>query len=220
MLGSEDCKDNIKRQTGPRRVLWGKRGRGRRKKDKGWGKEKKALRECEREKREREQSPGRKNVPINLNCPHQPSSQDFYTWNLTPACLVNYEKPTWKPLFQRVNLFTRCCPPTALLFSSWQELPGAPEEPGIHRELSHYSKRCQVEEARLPSPTLQGLNFEKTTPWWGQSCIPVTLIRGSCLAWGLTKCPAGTDTHTHLPLRGLGSLCSIVQAQRKGLPDP
>lgn len=72
-------------------------------------------------------SSGRKKVFINLNCPHQPSSlvesssQVFCTWNLTPVCLVNYEKPTWKPLFQRVNLFTRCCPPTALLFSSWQE---------------------------------------------------------------------------------------------------
>lgn len=87
--------------------------------------------EREREKqrlrdRENKAQAGKK-VFINLNRPHQPSPlvksslQVFYTWNLTPACLVNYEKSTWKPLFRCVNLFTRCCPPTALLFSSWQE---------------------------------------------------------------------------------------------------
>lgn len=102
----------------------------------------------------------------NGNSPHQllplvkSSSQDFYTWNLTPACLVNYGNPTWKPLFPCVNLFARCCPPTALLFSSWQALPEGPEERGIHREPSHRSRRCQLEEARLV-PTPLGLHFFK-----------------------------------------------------------
>lgn len=102
----------------------------------------------------------------NRNSPHQllplvkSSSQDFYTWNLTPACLVNYGNPTWKPLFPCVNLFARCCPPTALLFSSWQALPEGPEERGIHREPSHRSRRCQLEEARLV-PIPLGLHFFK-----------------------------------------------------------
>jgi len=35
------------------------------------------------------------------------------------------------------------------------------EEPGIHRELSHYFRRCQGEEAGLPCPYPTGFEFLK-----------------------------------------------------------
>lgn len=143
----------------------------------------------------------------NRNSPHQllplvkSSSQDFYTWNLTPACLVNYGNPTWKPLFPCVNLFARCCPPTALLFSSWQELPEGPEERGIHREPSHRSRRCQLEEARLV-PTPLGLQVFKDKWLARLNCNPGPVSGGAPQAWRLAVCSAGRFG-TRIPATGL-----------------
>jgi hypothetical protein len=171
----------------------------------------------------------------NLNSPHQlpsfvkTSSQVFYTWNLTPACLVNYKKTNMETIipvckFIHQVLSAHHCPVlklTGVAHGAWWagDLQGA-------ITLFH---KMQAGGSKILFPTLLGLNFKKITrpaPYPGICVEGITWLEASLWALQADPCTVASGSTgspcqssraratCHAKLSSVGQLSQVGSLQR------